>query len=240
MWAIRCVHEAQSHELNCFVTLTYADDKIPPGGTLVKKHFQDFMKRLRKLHKLPVRYFHCGEYGETTLRPHYHAILFGIDFADKKLHSKNAQGQTLWTSETLTKLWGFGHCLIGALTFETAAYTARYCLKKINGQLADAHYQGREPEYATMSRRPGIGADWFAKYSDDVYPSDFIVLRGQKQQPPRYYDKILKKENDVVHLGIKQTRITKALKNKANNTPARLAVRKEVQEAKLKSLKRSI
>jgi len=198
------------------------------------------MKRLRFHHKLPIRFFHCGEYGENTLRPHYHAILFGIDFADKKLHSKNPQGQTLCTSETLNRIWGFGHCSIGAVSFETAAYTARYCLKKVNGDLQEAHYNGREPEYATMSRRPGIGALWFDKYSDDVYPSDFVVLRGQKQQPPRYYDKILKKESEGTHLAIKDARLRKARLQRANNTPERLAVRREVQESKLKSLKRSI
>ena len=47
-WAIRCVHEAQLYEANCFITLTYAPEHLPKNGSLVLEHFQKFMKRLRK------------------------------------------------------------------------------------------------------------------------------------------------------------------------------------------------
>lgn len=229
------------HELNVFITLTYSDEFLPPDGSLVKRHFQTFMKRLRKLHgHRKVRYFHCGEYGDQTNRPHYHAILFGIDFADKRLHSKNAQGNPLYVSDTLDKLWGLGNCWLGAVTFESAAYVARYCLKKVNGDLAESHYEGREPEYATMSRRPGIGAGWYEAFKDDVYPSDFVVLRGHKVSPPKYYDKLRNRELLTDMETVKLARIGKAKKHKADQTPERLEVRRIVQESKMKLLKRSI
>ena len=83
-WAIRCVHESSLHEHNCFITLTYNDENLPLNGSLDLKHFQDFMKRLRKKVSVPIRYFHCGEYGSRLQRPHYHLLLFGLDFPDKK------------------------------------------------------------------------------------------------------------------------------------------------------------
>lgn len=246
-WASRMMAEAQFHELSVFVTLTYEVE--PEGGTLVKADFQKFMKRLRKT-GAKVRYFMCGEYGETTLRPHYHAILFGIDFPDKEVHTKNAQGHVLYKSETLTKLWGHGHCLIGEVTFETAAYTARYCLKKVTGDRAESHYRGinpvtgeifnRIPEYCDMSRRPGIGKGWFDEFQTDVYPSDEFVSRGYATKPPRYFDKLLEREDPNTLQAIKRARIRNAKARASDSTPDRLAVRKQVKEAQISTLKRSI
>src|SRR3954449_8205389 len=71
-WAMRCVHENKMHPRSSFVTLTYDDKNIPPAGSLSKRDFQLFMKRLRKSQSNPLRFFACGEYGETTHRPHYH------------------------------------------------------------------------------------------------------------------------------------------------------------------------
>jgi len=249
-WALRCVHEAQMHELSCFVTLTYDDEHLPPGGTLVKSHFQSFMKRLRKLHGKPIRYFHCGEYGETSNRPHYHALLYGIDFSDKKTHSKNRDGDQLFTSETLQKTWGFGHCLIGRLNFKTAAYTARYIFKKVTGDDAEKHYQSidlstgeiiqRLPEYITMSLKPAIGATWYRKFASDVFPSDFLVHAGKKMLPPRYYFRVLEHDSPELHRRLKFRRISNAAQRKSDSTPERLAVRKTVKLSQLSSLKRTL
>lgn len=192
-WAIRCVHEAQLHERNSFITLTYNDENLPKDGSLNKKHFQDFMKRLRKeLDKkgIKIRYYHCGEYGEMLMRPHYHAIIFGYDFPDRKLFTVR-RGVRLYRSEMLERLWPFGFSTVGDVTFESAAYVARYVLKKINGDKAEEHYGGKQPEYTTMSRRPGIGHDWLMRFKDDVYNYDYVVIRGGiKCRPPRYYDEI--------------------------------------------------
>ena len=195
-WAIRCVHEASLHDRNCFLTLTYDDYHVPLDGSLNKAHFQNFMKRLRKKYGVGIRYFHCGEYGEKFQRPHYHAIIFNHDFSDKYLWSSKL-GNDLYRSESLEGLWPYGHSSIGDVTFESAAYVARYITKKITGKEAEQHYEycnkltgeitQRQPEYVTMSRRPGIAKGWFDKYTTDVYPSDNIVIRGKKMKPPKYY-----------------------------------------------------
>lgn len=197
-WAVRCVHEGQMHDENCFITLTYSDDHLPHGETLVKSDFQKFMKRLRK--KIgAVRFFHCGEYGETTLRPHYHALLFGWRPDDPELFATEGEIRT-YTSKNLTDVWGMGHATFGELTFESAAYVSRYCTKKVTGDLAEAHYTfyhtetgeifQRLPEYSTQSRRPGIGKPWLDRYGSDVTTHDEVVLRGRAMRPPRYYDKV--------------------------------------------------
>jgi len=244
------MHEAQMHQLSTFVTLTYDDQHLPEGQTLVKRHFQLFMKRLRKLHKGKIKFFHCGEYGDCDRRPHYHAILFGIDFADKKKHSKSKSGNTLYVSETLNKLWGLGFAWIGDVTIESAGYVARYALKKIGGDLKEKHYQNTDintgeihqiqPEYATMSTRPAIGKSWYEKYKDDAYPSDFLTFKGKQMAVPRYYDKLLKRENPELIEEIKSSRIKKHLTNTSDSTPERLAVREEVKLSKIKSLSRTL
>lgn len=193
-WAVRCMHEAQCHENNCFVTLTYDDRHLPGNKSLQLKDFQLFMKRLRKKFGSGIRFFHCGEYGEELGRPHYHALLFNIDFEDKKAFSQS-NGFKTYTSEILSSLWDKGFAVIGDLTFESAGYVARYSLKKVTGQKAEAHYNGKKAEYATMSRRPGIGKKWYEKYKGEVYPLDRVNIRGFDSKPPRYYDGLLQKED---------------------------------------------
>ena len=132
-WALRCVHEAKMHDNNSFITLTFNDEHLPKDGSLNVATFQRFMKRLRAGTKKQLRFFHSGEYGEKYGRPHYHALIFGYDFPDKKIHYKNKKNPSLnlYTSEELLKYWPYGHNMIGNLTYESASYTARYILKKI-------------------------------------------------------------------------------------------------------------
>lgn len=233
-WAMRCVHEASLYEENCFITLTY--EKIPVGGSLDKSEFQRFMKRLRKAVG-PVRFYHCGEYGEKNGRPHYHALLFGYDFPDKVLHSEK-NGNKVWTSEILSKVWPFGFSLIGSVTFESAAYVARYIMKKITGEPAAEHYQGRIPEYTTMSRRPGIGKKWFDEFKTDVFPSDGVVVRGVECKPPRYYDNLLDKIDPLMYNEVKAERKREGLRASSDNDSFRLRVKEECVEAKIKLLVR--
>ncbi|WNK14993.1 MAG: replication initiator protein [Microvirus sp.] len=199
-WAVRISHEASLYDQNCFITLTYSPEFLPSDGSLNVRHFQLFLKRLRKKYGKNIRFFHCGEYGDNLGRPHYHATLLNFDFPDKKLHRKSDRGDHIYRSASLEELWPFGLSEIGAVTFESAAYVARYCLKKKTGKLAADHYTRLDPssgeifelkpEYTTMSRKPGIGAPWLQKFSTDVYPHDAVVIRGgMKVPPPRYYNK---------------------------------------------------
>jgi len=238
-WAVRISHEAQTHTHNCFITLTYNDAHLPEDHSLDITHWQLFAKRFRK-QEGPFRFYHCGEYGDTNGRPHYHACIFGHDFsADRKRYTKTEQGHELHTSETLDRLWGKGFCQIGELTFQSAAYVARYVMKKQNGQAAADHYDQVDtdtglitrlkPEYASMSRRPGIGAAWISKYKTDVYPHDYVIVNGKKSRPPKFYDNQLS-EFELEML--KARRATQGKKHRANNTPERLAVREEIATRK--------
>lgn len=250
-WAVRCTHEASLYDENSFLTLTYNDANLPSNGSLVKSHFQDFMKRLRKsIAPRSVRYYHCGEYGETYQRPHYHALLFGYDFGDKKFFSQKASNP-LFTSDLLSQLWGKGFCTIGEVTFESAAYVARYIMKKVTGKKAADHYAGRLPEYTTMSRRPGIGKGWFDKYSSDVYPLDRVVVRGRDTRPPRFYDNLLGRYDPSTLALLKIKRedneryVTDTLSNgrivtESDSSMRRLAVKELVKIASISNLKRPL
>ncbi len=239
-WAMRCVHEASLYEDNCFITLTYDDKNLPRDGSLNKKHFQDFMKRLRsRFVERRIRFFHCGEYGVKYRRPHYHACLFNFDFVDKRVF-KVVNGNRLFTSVDLESCWEFGFSSVGSLTFESAAYVARYIMKKITGDAAEDHYRGvhsetgelvkLQPEYTTMSRRPGIGREWFDRFRGDVYPGDDVILRGRSMRPPRYYDCLFEVEDPSAFAEIKSERIRRAYKGRDDCTPERLAVRERCQE----------
>jgi hypothetical protein len=248
-WAVRCVHEASLHDDNCFITLTYSPEHLPEYGSLALPDFQKFMKRLRKKFGKNIRFFHCGEYGDTYGRPHYHACLFNVDFPDKKLW-KEVNGNRLYTSEILNKLWPYGHSSIGEVTFESAAYVARYIMKKITGKAAKAHYERFDletgevvnitPEYTTMSRRPGIGKGWIDKYKSDVYPHDFVVMNKAKMRPPRYYDDQYDAVAPFTMELVKEKRVDDMEKYVDNNTEERLNVRERVQEARLEKLKRTV
>lgn len=238
-WAVRMMHEAQLHEENCFLTLTYDDEHLPEHGSLDKEAFPRFMKRLRKT-GINARYFHCGEYGENTMRPHYHACLFGHAFPDKtKWAVRN--GNPVWRSTTLERLWPYGNSEIGSLTFESAAYVARYVTKKVTGRDADTHYERLDPstgelvqltpEFATMSRRPGIGSGWLDRFITDVYPSDEVVANGHPSKPPRYYDERLRSTDPDQFEGIRRNRHLR--RNRDDETPERLAVRETCTKARL-------
>ena len=205
-WAIRLMHEDMMHEDSCFITLTFSPEELEKRQnpwSLDKREFQLFMKRLRKKYGKKIRYFHCGEYGEKNNRPHYHAIIFGLDFKDKILFSVREEIK-LYTSEELSELWPYGFVTIGEVTMESCAYVARYITKKITGEKAENHYirwdpltgEGTplQPEYATMSRKPGLGKSWLDKYKNDVYPHDYVVIKKHKIRPPRFYDNQLTEE----------------------------------------------
>lgn len=216
-WAVRCMHEADMHDANCFITLTYDEAHLPMGGSLVLEDWQGFMKRLRKKVGFPLRFFHAGEYGERQGRPHYHALLFGYDFPDK-VFLREENGCKLFSSPSLIETWGKGLAVIGALTFESAAYVARYCLKKVTGDASEEAYTDcvtgvmRRPEYCTMSRRPGIGHGWFKEFRRDVFPSDEVIVRGKSCKPPRYYEKLLDKVDPEGLESVKMEREAEAVK----------------------------
>lgn len=243
VWAVRCSHEASLYEDNCFLTLTYSDENLPPLGSLRKQHFVDFMKRFRdRVGYGRVRFFACGEYGDLTDRPHYHALIFNYDFQDKEFYKNAKSGDRLYTSALLDSLWGFGHANIGSVTYESAGYVARYALKKVTGDVAPDHYGGREVEFLNMSRRPGIGARWFGKYSADVLNYDRLVVNGVETSIPRYYDNFAKDSGVAGFAKNKRARRVEGRKAAAlpDNSPDRLRARGQVVERRLKIFKRGV
>lgn len=206
-WALRLMHEASFHEASCFLTLTYSDDNLPfiwtgysfdeeprPFPTLEKRHLQLFFKRLRKCFpSIKFRYYACGEYGDTTRRPHYHVILFGYNFADdRKLYKLTSQKHKLYNSDVLTNLWGLGHCVIGDLTDKTASYVARYVNKKIKPVAFNYFPEGVVREFSVMSNRPGIGYLFLEQYGKQFLEQGYILnSKKRKCLIPRYYRKKL-------------------------------------------------
>lgn len=249
-WAMRCAHEAKMHTNNSFVTLTYDPKKLPEDGSVSKRHLQLFMKRLRKAYSdKKVRFFAAAEYTPINDLPHYHLLLFNQFFEDQKLFKKTTNENTLYTSQILQLLWPNGFSTIGMVNYQTARYCAQYSLKKITGEHAPEYYLRphpvtgklcqKEPEFALMSRRPGIGATWYERYKSDCYPSDFLIVDGKKHPVPKYYDLKLKKEAESELEQLKRARKRQSVKQRDNNTKQRLAVREEILVEKLKRSKRN-
>lgn len=277
-WAIRCMHEAKMHRHNCFLTLTYNDENLPPGRSLDHRDVQLFNKRLLKAlgskrnstivsdivatsrtrrhgatPHTPVktfRFYMAGEYGAQFQRPHYHLCIFGLDFQDKTYLARTPTKSKLYRSPTLEKIWTKGFSSIGEVNFESAAYVARYVMKKITGHQADKHYQRIDtqtgeihelkPEYNNMSRRPGIGKAWLDRYQADVYPHAKVIVRGRETNPPRYYDKLYKQRDPVAWEAIEYDRYIQGKQQYQEQLPHRLQAREKVAAAKISMLKRKI
>ncbi len=269
MWAIRICHEAALHIDNCgnsWVTLTYRDPSectteqynaghyVPSDYSLRPTDVSKFIRRLRKQnpdHK--IRYFYCGEYGELG-RPHYHLCLFNHSFNDQQLF-KDEEGLYTYTSPSLDKLWPYGFSTVAELNFQTASYTAGYCLKKITGERAIDHYLRCDehgeaywllPEYIRMStgrNKPcGLGADYYEKYKTDIFPSDTCPVpgHGTVQKVPRYYTNILNSQDPDTLKLVKQLRQTFITAHAADFTPERLHDKYLCARAKESNLKRKL
>lgn len=218
-WAVRLMHESRMHSNSEFLTLTYRNEDLPDVGTLVPEHLQLFHKRFHNRmleHRgVGIRYYACGEYGSLNRRPHYHSIIFGVSFPDKVLYEQSVNGP-IYQSKYLDEMWGLGDCKIAAVTFETCAYVARYCLKKVDGVKREAgHYavydadgviHERLPEFSHMSRRPGIGSTYFAKYGSEIKAHDSIIMNGKEVPSIRYYDMKIEKDDPARFKEIKDRR----------------------------------
>lgn len=208
-WAIRCYHETQEHDHNCFATLTYDNEHLPLDGKLLQRDMQNFIKRLRKrIAPDRLRYFYCGEYGEQTRRPHYHMLIWGLDF----LHDAVQIGE-YYQSPTLTETWGNGNVIIAPLELGSIMYTCGYVNKKI----------GDPDTYSRMSRRPGIGATWLKKYMDDLHATGTVTMGGREFPiPSRYFlatgDEFSEiKESRREYAATRNELSAQALKNRAYN-----------------------
>lgn len=280
-WADRLMMELQYHDEAWFLTLTYNNEHARPAAdvngevcdwlTLQKKDFQLFMKRLRKaVGGTKLRFYACGEYGTETFRPHYHAIIFGLHLDDLKPYKKSELGFMYYTSDFLQRVWSekvdyydengqkqyryepIGYVIVGAVTWETCAYTARYVTKKLTGDLSWYYdYFGLEKPFSLMSRKPGIAGDYFEEHKDEIFKKDFINIStekgGLKFKPPKYFERLyaidheteiddIKKCNQKMAINAKKLKLAKT----DLSYDELLMVQERNFENKIKSLRRII
>lgn len=230
-WATRCMLEAKQYEHNQYITLTYDEDhvtwkmganrdtgEIEPVTTLIPDHLTKFMKDLRRYYKHHfnhdnIRFYACGEYGSQTHRAHYHLIIFNLPINDKVFLKYNKTGEKLYTSETIQKIWKKGLISVGDVTWNSAAYVARYVMKKIKGNDSARTYEllGIEPEFVRMSRKPGIAWQYFDENKDKIYECDEIIITnkdglGEKVKPSKYYDRLYDIDNPEFMKALKERR----------------------------------
>lgn len=207
-WARRCSHEASSWEHNCFITLTYSEDHLPRHGHLEPQAFTRFIKRLRKYvsssgssvnrdGRFGVRYFACGEYGELSDRPHYHALLFNCGFSDLV-----SVGKDLFESAVLSELWPYGTNAIGKATGASASYIAQYSYKKV-GQGDRARDGSKRPEhFLRMSLKPAIGSSYVSRFKSDLSHGFLVTPDGRRSRIPRAYLNRLKSSDGAFYEAI--------------------------------------
>lgn len=218
-----------------------------------------------KKNEYPIRYFYCGEYGEKYNRPHYHICLFNFVFPDVELFERRS-GYNTYISNICEEIWGKGFCVIGDVNYESAGYVARYILKKAKktgDEKLDEEFLAKKrehfrrkyykkyeedtkilpsgllPEYICMSRRPGIGRNYYEEFKDDIFPADEVIIKGKSLTVPKYYSNIFETENRELYLEIKKARKEKLEKHSEDLTPERLEVREKCVKSRLKDLKRS-
>lgn len=237
-WRTRLVLEGKMHETSSFVTLTYAPQHVPSDYSLSKDDLQRWLKRLRaRLEPVRIRYFACGEYGGKNLRPHYHAIVFGYDFPDRTPWRQTASGEVSYRSALLDETWGLGHCEVGTFTPKSAGYVAGYSLKKLTGDPGREHYRRMNPEtgqifdvlpeFILASSRPGIGLAWYEQHGDDAFPSDFLIVNGERKPVPRYFKRKLDDSGDLNSLRVNWARRQAGRKPSRDKTDDRRRTREE-------------
>jgi hypothetical protein len=240
-WAIRAYHEAQLHDSNLFVDLTFAVDPV----SISKYDLRIFFKRLRRAgHKF--RYFGVGEYGENFGRPHYHICLFGLHLDDLYPWKKSKKGTLLYRSPTLEKHWRKGHVTISQFSPEAAGYAARYTMKKIKGEIAEEHYTRRYngvkvnicPEFQVQSLKPAIGRGWIERHYEVTYRNGYVDYRGKKQPIPKYYDVWLAAHHPELWKAVSETRKGFA-EEKDRETGLRLYQAAIARDARTKNLHRN-
>lgn len=271
-WANRCMLEAQQYENNAFITLTYSDKnakwviganretgEVEPVTTLVPEHLTKFMKDLRRYYEYHynhngIRFYACGEYGSQTHRAHFHLIIFNLPIYDKEKFFINKSGEQIYLSKTIDKIWEKGLTSVGDVTWNSAAYVARYVMKKIKGPEAEETYKklGIVPEFVRMSRKPGIAWQYFKDNKDAIYECDEIIITGKKGvaekiKPCKYYDRLFDLDSPEAMQSIKEQRRAMAeeaecirLEKTSLTKREYLDMKEQAYIEKVKKLKRTI
>lgn len=272
--AVRCEHEvrlmAMHNRPSCFVTLTYRPDSLPDNGFLYRPHLSGFLKRLRrrisdqdnafyangfgshipKEDRLFLRVYGCGEYGEKLKRPHYHLILFGYVPPDLVFHKLTKRGDKLFKSSFLSDVWGHGFVSVGEANFKSAGYVARYCLKKITGDMSHDHYFSHvdsdtgervvfPKEFALYPHGKGLGRDFYDLFKSDMFPSGSVFCSNGKTYPtPKYYNELYRKESPESYEAMRLARLKIMAATRDNRTERRLSDAEVILDSRINLLKR--
>lgn len=232
-WAVRCSLEASLHPFNYFITLTYDDVFLPRGefvdfsgeeydSTLVRRDVQLFIKRLREWDRdtngNTFKVFYCGEYGDSTSRPHYHLCVFGISELPDLRWSFRKKSFNFYKSAILERCWNDprtkvpkGFVDVSECSFDSIAYTARYVLKKQTGLMKSDFlevYDQIDPTcrpdlrvqpFIGMSLKPGIAAEYFSQHQDQIFLEDKVKYQKAYElfasKPPRYFDRLFERDD---------------------------------------------
>ena len=278
-WANRQMLEAATSYNNWFLTLTYSPEHLPKNSqgypTLIKEHVPEFIKRVRAYFKYHchvdnIRFFACGEYGDEHGRPHYHVNFFNLPLFDLEF-AFNKNGKPYFTSKILNELWSDavpdpngkrirgkkgkykliprGIVVVGELNWDTAAYVARYVVKKAKGATSSVYKDlDIQPEFCQMSTHPGIAREYYDANKDTIYKYDKITVPGGKRvRPSHYYDKLYDVDDPCFLADLKAKRIAVAEASQeiqlSNTDLDPLEYQKVCHEAlmkKIKSLKRDV
>lgn len=188
-WTSRLYMELGYYDKACFITLTYDPEFYPSDGSLNKRDFQLFMKRVRKRFGSDLKFFACGEYGDTTMRCHFHAILFGVDFQPWVFHHFE-RGRKIFTSPTLSDLWKLGFVTVDDVTVTDINYVTGYVRKKLYGDAALFYKDlGILPPFQLFSK--GLGQRYVDDNSNRLLQFNFFYQNGKKVPLPRYAQKKL-------------------------------------------------
>lgn len=254
MWSMRIMHEAKYSLNNHFITLTYSNETLPPDADLRYEDLRNFFKRARHVFQTPdtsFRYFACGEYGDKTLRPHYHFAAFDFKIPDLRPFKRTESGW-YFISESLRETWGYGHVIVAPLEWSSAGYIARYVTKKMRGEdvrvKRAAANSDEEAEYYTVQRAfqsKGLGLRWYLDNKQEVWDLDACMYRGQYLvKVPRYYFKKLKEEDIYWAQSVEARRWEKAAEKQRpeldTERDRQLLVELQAKNLELNALKRSL
>lgn len=209
-WMIRLKEETLASEKACFVTLTYNDDNLELNENCIpsvwKDTLQKYIKRLRKK-GLKFRYYAVGEYGGKFKRPHYHLILFDIDYEEYEIL------QNAWYNTETGEIMGTVD--YGEVNLASIGYITKYHVNRNEEPL------GANKEFTLMSRRPAIGSSYFKdkdgnttkiakEHKKDINKAYYQDWQWKKTLPRYYKDKIYSKvQKDVISVQNKKVRLEK-------------------------------
>lgn len=224
-WSVRLTHEWKYWEKSAFVTLTYQDDKLPENCSLRKLDLSNYFHYLRddeRMKDREIKYFACGEYGDKgglvenglykgqfIHRPHYHAIIFGLDAfddEDRKIIAENWHFCENWMFNA--KLGSNGEWLDGQaidyVTPDDINYTCGYIEKKLFGKkLEELENEGKINPFGVCSQ--GIGKRYCFDNRKQILDLMYVQRKGHKLPIPRQYMKWLGIDSEVLRSPYKES-----------------------------------